>query len=168
MRTAFLAAALSASLIAAPAGAQENRTDTAEAWFENCGVFMRVLAGGPGCDAEISYCVGQTEGIVSALGTGSQIGALAFGGLLAVQAKMNEKAVFELFKRTDPNVLLGICMPAGTQTSVQIETVYRHLEKNAAQRRLPVTAAFFDALRERFPCTPPAAAGQPQQQGGKK
>ena len=156
-RTAF-APLILAALLADPAAAQDAGTAGATAgnWQRNCAVFLDTLAGrGNASDAEISYCIGQTEGIVGALRTGSQIGALAFAGLLTVEAGMNEQAVFDLFKRVDQDRLLGICMPAGTQTAAQIETVYRYIDRQPAKRNLPVTAVFFEALQERFPCPKP-------------
>jgi len=154
-------ALLTASLFLAPAAAQAG---TAQAWEEGCAVFLQVMRGqADGSDAELSYCVGQTEGIVEAMKTGSQIGAVAFGGLLAVEAGMNKQAVFELFKRTDPNRLLGICRPTDSPTSAVIEAVHTHLERNPAKRALPVTAVFYDALQEKFPCPKPEtpAASEP-------
>ncbi|HYC04549.1 MAG TPA: Rap1a/Tai family immunity protein [Azospirillaceae bacterium] len=159
LAAAYLAALPAAALAQnqpAPVG------PTAGNWQRNCAVFVDTLSGkSNGSDAEISYCVGQTEGIVGALKTGSQIGALAFGGLLVVEAGMNEQAVFDLFERADPDRLLGVCMPAGTQTAAQIETVYKFLDRQPAKRELPVTAVFFEALQERYPC-PKAPTARPQ------
>lgn len=166
MRNALAAALLTSALAAlpAPGAAQAAGGNTAQEWYEACTVFMNVLTGsGQGSDAEISYCVGQTEGVVNALRTGAQIGAISFAGILTVEAGMNEKAVFELFKRTDPNRLLNICMPPGTQTATQIEAIYRYYEKRTDKAGLPVTALFYDALQERFPCPRPQAPAQGQQ-----
>ncbi len=159
-----LAAALLTAAVALPQSAQAANGNTAQEWYEACAVFMKVMTGsGQGSDAEISYCVGQTEGVVTALRTGAQIGAISFAGILTVEAGMNEKAVFDLFKRTDPNRLLNICMPENIQTSTQIETIYRYYERRKDKAALPVTALFYDALQERFPCPRPAAPAQGQQ-----
>ncbi|WP_119678094.1 Rap1a/Tai family immunity protein [Indioceanicola profundi] len=152
-RSAALLPAVLLATTAAVSPARAADTDTARVWYENCSVFIDVMRGtGEGSDAEISYCVGQTEGIVSALRTGSQIGALAFAGLLTVEAGMNEQAVFALFKQTEPDKLIGICMPEDIQTSTQIETVHSYIEAHPDKQALPVTALFFEALQQRYAC----------------
>lgn len=151
MRTPLLAllAALLPATLSAPAIAQ----DSTQQWLDNCAVYMKVVGGGQGGgDAEISYCIGQTEGIIQGLKLGSQIGALSFAGLVTLQAKLEEQAMFGLFQKTNPKALLGICMPDDTPTATQIETIYRWVEANPTNRRQPVTQVFYDALSAKWPC----------------
>lgn len=149
MRKPLFAAALLGALSFAP-GAQA--ADTAQPWFDNCAVFMKVLSGGQGGDTEIGSCIAQTEGLVNGMQVGSQVGALAFAGLVTIQSKIDEEVLWQLFQRTNPSMLLGICMPQNIQTGAQIEAVYRHIEKNPAKKVQPVGQVFYDALSEKWPC----------------
>jgi hypothetical protein len=143
-----------------PVQAATSGGPSAQTWFENCTVYMNVMAGKEqGSDAELSYCLGQTEGIITGLQTGVQIGAIAFAGVLTVEAGMNEKAVFELFQRTTAENLLKFCLPADMPTGPKVEAIYRHFQRNPQKNDLPATALVYDSLQEAFPCKA-ASAGK--------
>ncbi len=150
--TLFLCALL---LAPAPALSQE---PTAAEWFNDCRVYLAVLAGEEGSDLDITYCTGLTRGILAGLGTGAGIGAVSMASALTVMGNLPEAEVRKLIDSMNRMDLLGICMPEGLPLADVVATVATHLEASPAARELPVTAAFFEALQTRYPCVVPDEA----------
>jgi hypothetical protein len=70
--------------------------------------------------------------------------------------------VFALFGETSDEELLGYCEEEETSGSRYIMILADYLERFPDKRDLPVTAVFFEALQEAFPCENP----QPGSEGG--
>ncbi len=134
--------------------AAERAVRSAGEWRQDCDALITALTGGePGDDLDITYCVGQTEGIVAGLGTGSRIGAVGMASKLTLAYGLNRERVFEIFEQTSSEDLLGICLPDDQRTGGLVLAVSAFLEDNPESSGLPVTAVFFEALQARFPCT---------------
>jgi hypothetical protein len=148
--TALLA--IAAHLQPAPAAAAET---TAATWYSDCRAYVAILRGtGSGDDLEVTYCMGQTLGIVEGLRTGSRIGALSMASLMSVLLGLDSEQVFEVFKEASTEDLLGYCVPPDQTGSAYILTVADYLDRNPASLEVSATAAFFEALREAHPCEP--------------
>ncbi len=127
-------------------------------WLQDCDAFISALKGGePGDDLDITYCVGQTEGIIAGLATGSRIGAVGMASKLTLAYGLDRGQVFEIFEKTSSEDLLGICISDEERTGALVLVVAEFLEENPDAVALPVTAAFFQSLQARFPCAPPEA-----------
>ena len=136
--------------------AAEQAVRSAGDWRQDCDAFISALSGGePGDDLDITYCVGQTEGIVAGLSTGSRIGAVGMASKLTLAYGLDRQQVYELFEKTSSQDLLGICLPDDLRTGAQVLAVAEFLEANPDTLELPVTAVFFQALQARFPCAEP-------------
>jgi hypothetical protein len=144
-----------AAAAAEPAG-------SAASWRDSCTTYMNVLGGASGGDdMEVTYCVGQTMGITSALLTGSRIGAVSMASALAVAFQLDGDAVFRVFQSRTAQTLLGVCLPPGTRTSEQVQIVYRYLQEHPDKGSLAAPAVFFEALSAAYPCPRPDAAAAP-------
>ncbi len=142
--------------------AAEQAVRSAGDWRQDCDAFISALSGGePGDDLDITYCVGQTEGIVAGLSTGSRIGAVGMASKLTLAYGLDRQQVYELFEKTSSQDLLGICLPDDLRTGAQVLAVAEFLEANPDTRELPVTAVFFQALQARFPCAEPTEEQSP-------
>jgi len=126
---------------------------TAADWQADCAAYIAILSGtGGGDDLDITYCLGQTLGIVSGFETGSRIGALSMASLLTVLLGLDGDKVFELFGETTNEELLGYCEEEETSGSRYIMILADYLERFPDKRELPVAAVFFEALQDAFPC----------------
>jgi len=131
---------------------------TAAGWQADCAAYIAILSGtGGGDDLDITYCLGQTLGIVAGFETGSRIGALSMASLMTVLLNLDADSVFELFEKTDTEALLGYCATEEPSGSRYIMIVADYLDRHPDKGDLPVTAVFFDALQEAFPCAGEAA-----------
>jgi hypothetical protein len=140
-------------LVLAMEASAEQPPRSAGEWRQDCRALVEALRGGePGDDLDITYCVGQTEGIVAGLATGSRIGAVGMASRLTLAYGLDRAQVFEMFEKTSAEDLLGICLPADLRTGAQVLVVADFLDANPASAELPVTAVFFEALQARFPC----------------
>ena len=129
---------------------------TAGEWLADCQAYLAALEGEDASDLEITYCTGQTIGIMAGLGTGARIGAVSMASSLTVLAGLDQDEVLAVFRGMEPSDLLHICMPPDVPTAELIETVAGHLAASPGRNALPVTAAFFEALQPRYPCPDPA------------
>jgi hypothetical protein len=162
LRSLSLACALSFAFLAGR-GALAAET-TAAVWYDDCRSYIGILRGtGDGDDLEVTYCMGQTLGIIEGLRTGSRIGALSMASIMSVLLGLDSEQVFEVFKEASTEDLLGYCAPPDQPGSGYILIVADHLDRNPATLEVSATAAFFEALREAYPC---AAADAPAAQGG--
>ncbi|MGB5211068.1 MAG: Rap1a/Tai family immunity protein [Gammaproteobacteria bacterium] len=126
---------------------------TAAGWQADCAAYIAILSGtGDGDDLDITYCLGQTLGIVAGFETGSRIGALSMASLLTVLLDLDAESVFELFGKTDTEELLGYCITEEPSGSRYITILSDYLNRHPDKSELPVTAVFFEALQETFPC----------------
>ncbi len=131
---------------------------TAAGWQADCAAYIAILSGtGGGDDLDITYCLGQTLGIVAGFETGSRIGALSMASLMTVLLNLDAASVFELFEKTDTEALLGYCVTEQPSGSRYIMIVADYLNRHPDKGDLPVTAVFFEALQEAFPCAGEAA-----------
>ena len=153
------------SVFAAPTARAEETT--AAGWYADCRAYVGILRGtSDGDDLEVTYCMGQTLGIVEGLRTGSRIGALSMASLMSMLLGLNPEEVFDVFKDASTEDLLGYCVPEDQSGSAYILTVADYLDRNPDSLKVSATAAFFEALREAYPCAPapppaaPATAGQ--------
>jgi hypothetical protein len=145
--------ALAAAGAACLAAGAAEPAGSAAAWREDCASYVDVLRGGAGGeDMELSYCIGQTAGITSALLTGSQIGAVSMASALAVAFQLDGDEVFRLFRERTAQSLLGVCPPENARTSEQVLIVYRYLEEHPDKGALAAPAVFFEALSSAYPC----------------
>ena len=150
---------LSCLLLCGQVGAQ---TGTAGDWYADCAAYIGILQGtGDGDDLEVTYCMGQTQGIVAGLETGSRIGALSMGSLLAALLGLDPQKVFEVFSTIEEEDLLGYCVPENTTGSFYITVVSDFLARNPDKASMPATAVFFEALQEAHPCEEEPAAESP-------
>jgi hypothetical protein len=139
----------------------QSASTTAAEWYSDCAAYIGVLTGtGDGDDLEITYCMGQTLGIVSGLETGSRIGALSMASLLALLLNLDRDSVFQIFNEVSPEELLGFCKPTNATGSQLISIVADYLRRHPDKAELPATAVFFEALQEAYPC-----ASDPQNAG---
>lgn len=126
---------------------------TAADWQADCAAYIGVLTGtGDGDDLEITYCMGQTLGIVGGLETGSRIGALSMASILAVLLSLDRDKVFQVFNQVSTEDLLGYCVPQEHASSQYIRVVADYLARHPDKGELPVTMVFFEALQEAYPC----------------
>jgi len=126
---------------------------TAAGWQADCAAYIAILSGtGGGDDLDITYCLGQTLGIVAGFETGSRIGALSMASLMTVLLNLDEDKVFELFEKTDTEALMGYCVTEEPSGSRYIMILSDYLNRHPDKSALPVTAVFFEALLEAFPC----------------
>ena len=152
MRPAALGALLLAALLAWGPAMGETGATAAE-WRRDCAPYVKILQGEEGGDdIDLAYCAGLTQGVLSGLATGSQIGALSMGSILVVQYELDSQAVFESFSQRTEAELLRFCVPAEAPTSTVIQTVYAFLGDNPDRLTDSVAAVFFSALQEKFPC----------------
>ncbi len=136
---------------------------TAADWQADCAAYIAILSGtGGGDDLDITYCLGQTLGIVAGFETGSRIGALSMASLLTVLLGLDGEKVFELFGETTDEELLGYCEEEETSGSRYIMILADYLERFPDKGELPVTAVFFEALQDAFPCETPEAEAEGQ------
>jgi hypothetical protein len=148
----LLAACLLAGVTLRPDPARAAET-TAAVWYHDCQAYIGLLRGtSDGDDLEITYCMGQTLGIIEGLRTGSRIGALSMASLMAVLLGLDREQVFDVFKDATTEDLLGYCVPPDQPGSSYIEVVADYLDRNPASLEVSATAAFFEALREAYPC----------------
>lgn len=134
---------------------------TAADWQGDCAAYIAILSGtGGGDDLDITYCLGQTLGIVAGFETGSRIGALSMASLLTVLLGLDGEKVFTLFGETSDEELLGYCEEEETSGSRYIMILADYLERFPDKGGLPVTAVFFEALQEAFPCESPAPGSE--------
>lgn len=151
------------SALGAPAPAVAVET-TAAVWYSDCRAYIGILRGtSDGDDLEVTYCMGQTLGIIEGLRTGSRIGALSMASLMSVLLGLDSAQVFEVFKDASTEDLLGYCAPPDQPGSAYILVVADYLDRNPASLEVSATAAFFEALREAYPC--PTAAAEPPADG---
>jgi hypothetical protein len=126
---------------------------TAEDWRADCSAYIGVLTGtGDGDDLEITYCMGQTLGIVGGLETGSRIGALSMASILAILLGLDRDKVFQVFNEVSNEELLGYCTPEEHTGSQYIRVVADYLARHPEKGELPETMVFFEALQEAYPC----------------
>ncbi|MGB5623919.1 MAG: Rap1a/Tai family immunity protein [Gammaproteobacteria bacterium] len=147
---------------------------TAADWQTDCAAYIAILSGtGGGDDLDITYCLGQTLGIVAGFETGSRIGALSMASLLTVLLGLDGEKVFELFGQTSEEELLGYCIEDEPSGSRYIMILSDYLGRYPDKRELPVAAVFFEALQDAYPCAETAgetedtgddAADPPQEQ----
>jgi len=128
---------------------------TAAGWYSDCRAYIGILRGtSDGDDLEVTYCMGQTLGIVEGLETGSRIGALSMASLMALLLGLDSEEVFNVFKDASSEDLLGYCAPEKQTGSAYILVVADYLDRNPDSMEVSATAAFFEALREAYPCAP--------------
>jgi hypothetical protein len=152
-----VAAACLGAVLSFPAAAPA-AIATAADWQADCAAYIAILSGtGGGDDLDITYCLGQTLGIVAGFETGSRIGALSMASLLTVLLGLDGEKVFELFGETTDEELLGYCEEEETSGSRYIMILADYLERFPDKRELPVAAVFFEALQDAFPCKDPEA-----------
>lgn len=136
------------------------QTGTAADWYADCAAYIGILQGtSDGDDLEVTYCMGQTLGIVAGLETGSRIGALSMASILSGLLGLDPEKVFEVFSTVEDESLLGYCVPENATGSFYITAVSDYLAANPGKSSLPATAVFFEALQEQHPCEAPAAPG---------
>lgn len=153
------------TVAAAPAARADE--STAAGWYADCRAYVGILRGtSDGDDLEVTYCMGQTLGIVEGLRTGSRIGALSMASLMSLLLGLNSEEVFNVFKDATTEDLLGYCVPEDQPGSAYILTVADYLDRNPASLQVSATAAFFEALREAFPCAPAPEEAPPATEGG--
>jgi hypothetical protein len=160
--SSLLAACLLVGITLRPEPGRAAET-TAAGWYHDCQAYIGLLRGtSDGDDLEITYCMGQTLGIIEGLRTGSRIGALSMASLMAVLLGLDREQVFDVFKDATTEDLLGYCAPPEQPGSSYIEVVADYLDRNPASLEVSATAAFFEALREAYPCAPgdPAAPAE--------
>jgi hypothetical protein len=121
-------------------------------WLADCEAYLAVLAGEDGSDLDITYCTGLTRGILSGLGTGAGIGAVSMASALTVIAGLPEEEIRKVIAEMDRSDLLGICAPADVSIAEVVGTVAAYLGDRPEAGKLPVTAAFFEALQAKYPC----------------
>ena len=153
-------------LIAPPAAPAAVSETTAAEWYSDCRAYVGILRGtSQGDDLEVTYCMGQTLGIVEGLRTGSRIGALSMASLMSILLGLDSEQVFEVFKDASTEDLLGYCVPEDKPGSAYILLVADYLDRNPESLEVSATAAFFEALREAYPCaTTDAPADAPSQE----
>lgn len=165
MRADLISLVLMASL-AAGAPSANAAAITAAQWQADCAAYIGVLTGtGDGDDLEITYCMGQTLGIVGGLETGSRIGALSMASILAVLSGLDQDKVFQIFNEVSTEDLLGYCTPPDHSGSQYIRVVAGYLGRYPEKGELPVTMVFFEALQEAYPCTTEAEVSDPEPPG---
>ena len=126
---------------------------TASDWYADCEVYIGVLTGtGDGDDLDLTYCIGQTLGIVAGLETGARIGALSMASLITVLLNLDGQRVFQVFEEASDEELLGYCAPDELSGSRTVTVVADFLGRHPDKGSLPVTAVFFEALQEAYPC----------------
>lgn len=167
---AFLAILGLSVTLAASAEAADAVFVTAADWQADCAAYIGVLTGtGDGDDLEITYCMGQTLGIVGGLETGSRIGALSMASMLAILLGLDRDKVFQIFNEVTTEELLGYCTPPEHSGSQYIRVVADYLSRHPGKGELPVTMVFFEALQEAYPCVAPSGetdeAGTPSVPG---
>ena len=163
---AFLAILALSVTLAAGAEAADAVSVTAADWQADCAAYIGVLTGtGDGDDLEITYCMGQTLGVVGGLETGSRIGALSMASMLAILLGLDRDKVFQIFNEVTTEELLGYCTPPEHSGSQYIRVVADYLSRHPEKGGLPVTMVFFEALQEAYPCNTPSGeadeAGSP-------
>ncbi|RPI14221.1 MAG: acyl-CoA carboxylase subunit epsilon [Lysobacterales bacterium] len=125
----------------------------ASEWRSYCRTYLKALDGDrAAADLDVTYCLGITQGLMSGLQVGSQIGALSFGSKVAVQHKLDPDEIFKLFQTLSPSQLLGICGPAEPTAAQYIRAVDEYLEKNPKHLARPIGEVFFEGLQAAFPC----------------
>ncbi len=141
------------TLIAAWPGPARAEIATAADWQTDCAAYIAILSGtGGGDDLDITYCLGQTLGIVAGFETGSRIGALSMASLLTVLLGLDGEKVFQLFGETSEQELLGYCVDDEPSGSRYIMILSDYLGRHPDKLELPVTAVFFEALQDAYPC----------------
>ena len=129
---------------------------TASDWRDDCRAYVDILAGeAGGDDLDVTYCIGQSQGIVEGLRTGSRIGAVGMASSLTVTLGLDRDEVFAVFQSLSADRLLGICRPDDAGNSAVIRSVWDYLEAHPDKAALPVTALFFEALQDAYPCAAP-------------
>ncbi len=147
-------------LLASIAAAQETALVTAAEWRESCTPYLATLRGETvDDDLKITYCVGQTKGIVEAMDTTSRIGAVSFASTLTVAFGLDQGQVFALFEKMQERGFLGLCRPDDIRTANYVETVDRYVAANPAKANLSVAVVFFEALQEAYPCEESSGGG---------
>ncbi len=147
------ASAMVLLLLAMTAAAQDTALVTAADWRESCAPYLATLRGEPADDdLKITYCVGQTKGIVEAMDTTSRIGAVSFASTLTVAFGLDQGQVFALFEKMQERGFLGLCRPEDMRTANYVETVDRYLAANPDKASLSIAVAFFEALQAAYPC----------------
>lgn len=155
-RIIHLAVAAFLTLTAAWPGTARAEIATAADWQVDCAAYIAILSGtGGGDDLDITYCLGQTLGIVAGFETGSRIGALSMASMLTVLLGLDGEKVFQLFGETSEEELLGYCVDDEPGGSRYIMILSDFLERHPDKRELPVAAVFFEALQEAYPCANP-------------
>jgi hypothetical protein len=141
----MIAAACSAQAdVASPNGTE---------WQAHCKGYLRALDGDPTADDfDVTYCIGMTQGLLSGLRTGSQLGALSLGSTLAVTYDLDPDAVFRVFESRTPAQLLQICTPVNATVADHVRIIDAYLDRERAQVDLPLAEIFFAALQEKWPC----------------
>lgn len=163
MRACLIALVLLTSL-STIAPSVEAAPVTGAEWQADCAAYIGVLTGtGDGDDLEITYCMGQTLGIVGGLETGSRIGALSMASILAVLTGLDRDKVFQIFNEVSTEDLLGYCTPPDHSGSQYIRVVADYLGRNPDKGELPVTMVFFEALQEAYPCAAEAEVESEQE-----
>jgi len=157
--TSLLAAGVLTAATLLPADVMAE--STAAGWYSDCRAYIGILRGtSDGDDLEVTYCMGQTLGIVEGLETGSRIGALSMASLMALLLGLNSEEVFNVFKDASSEDLLGYCAPEKQTGSAYILVVADYLDRNPASMEVSSTAAFFEALREAYPCASPESPAE--------
>ena len=134
---------------------------TAGEWYADCEAYIAVLSGtGDADDLELTYCMGQTIGLVSGLETGTRIGAVSMASMLTVLLGLDGDKVLQLLGETSDEELLRYCAPDDLSTSQAITLVADFLGQHPDKTDLPVTAVFFEALQDRYPCEAETASRQ--------
>lgn len=146
-------------LASAPLPAAE---PAAAEWLADCRAYIAALDGAEASDLDITYCTGQTVGLLAGLGTGARIGAVSMASALTVLAGLDEDEVLTVFRNMEQSRLLGYCLPEDVPLAEVITAVAGHLSGSEARAELPVTAAFFEALQAGWPCAqdPPPPASE--------
>jgi len=146
-------AAVTLTLMSAWPAAGRAEIATAADWQADCAAYIAILSGtGGGDDLDITYCLGQTLGIVAGFETGSRIGALSMASLLTVLLGLDGEKVFQLFGETSEEELLGYCVDDEPSGSRYIMILSDYLGRFPDKGELPVTAVFFEALQDAYPC----------------
>jgi hypothetical protein len=107
---------------------------TAGEWLADCQAYLAAIDGEDASDLDITYCTGQTIGIMAGLGTGARIGAVSMASSLTVLAGLDQDEVLAVFRSMQQSDLLQICAPPEVPTAELIETVAGHLARQSRPR----------------------------------
>lgn len=147
-----------AALVATTGAAADMKAPSAAEWRRHCDEYLGELGGKPKADdLAITYCIALTSGVLAGLNFGSQLGAVGMASRLTVAYNLDEKQVFESFRKTTPEALMQICPPAGLALHDYVLLVQGYLKDHSDAAQRAVAVVFFEALQAAYPCGAPPA-----------